>query len=37
MHALNCKYQCNKDWYRFKKENLTENLKYLKKNAPASY
>ena len=38
-----CKYQCIKDWNRFKKENSTENLTYpvvkniLKKNILASY
>ena len=38
-----CKYQCIKDWNRFKKENSTENLTYpvvkniFKKNFLASY
>ena len=38
-----CKYQCIKDWNKFKKENSTENLTYpvvkniLKKNILASY
>ena len=38
-----CKYQCIRDWNRFKKQNSTENLTYpvvksiLKKNILASY